>query len=256
MRWLARHLGCEPTREAVTAARDAVLRADHVAYTKGLLDAAGVVAGLADEGYPQPPIPADTFAATIGVTVHRVARLEPWILERRSGSFDELVAGIESDATEAASDPDSPSERERLRTALEVLRQHTGTPDDCYFCLWDGWGSDIEGDASPPTAPAFPPSVLDGPKVVIPHRAYFLFRGSLSELGDWGAADRWPGEPRLTMPNPAFVWPADQMWCIANDVDPHYAGIGADATAIGRLLAHPDLDVVAADPGAKQPEYY
>ena len=157
--------------------------------------------------------------------------------------------------TEAAFDPDSPSERERLRTALEVLRQHTGTPDDCYFCLWDGWGSDIEGDASPPTAPAFPPSVLDGPKVVIPHRAYFLFRGSLSELGDWGAADRWPGEPRLTMPNPAFVWPADQMWCIANDVDPHYAGVGASCTAIDQLIAHPGLDLVPADPRVEPPAY-
>ena len=58
-RWLADHLGCEPTRAAVTEAREAAIREDAVAYTKGLLDAAGVVAVLSDEGYPQPPIPAD-----------------------------------------------------------------------------------------------------------------------------------------------------------------------------------------------------
>ena len=74
-RWLAAHLGCEPTREAVTAARAAAIRDDAVGYTKGLLDAAGVVAILSDEGYPQPPIPASEFAETVGVTVHRVARL-------------------------------------------------------------------------------------------------------------------------------------------------------------------------------------
>src|SRR3990172_5166553 len=42
VRWLARHLGCEETREAVTAAREAALRSDATAYTKGLLESAGV----------------------------------------------------------------------------------------------------------------------------------------------------------------------------------------------------------------------
>src|SRR2546427_9826071 len=46
VRWLARHLGCEPTRKAVTASRASAIQADAVAYTRGLLDAAGVVAVL------------------------------------------------------------------------------------------------------------------------------------------------------------------------------------------------------------------
>jgi hypothetical protein len=176
-----------------------------------------------------------------------------------------------------------PPEHELLRTALDVLSEHTLTPDDCYFCLWEGWGTEIDGDdgtqvvyiaagpmppiyrdppeasragpAANPIAPAFPPTVLDGPKVTIPGRAFFLFRGSLADFGDWGAADQRPGEPRDWMPDPAFIWPVDHAWCIADDVDPHYAGIGADAVAIGRLLAHPQLDVVSADPGAEQPDY-
>ena len=49
-RWLADHLGCEPTRAAVTAARAEAIRADATAYTKGLMDAAGIVAILSDEG--------------------------------------------------------------------------------------------------------------------------------------------------------------------------------------------------------------
>jgi hypothetical protein len=140
--WLARHLGCEPMREAVTAARDAALRADHVAYTKGLLHAAGVVAVLADEGYPQPPIPAEAFSATIGVTVHRVARLEPWILQRRGGSFDDLVAGVEADATEAASDPNCVAYKSIVayRTGLDVTDPPPADAAEA-FVAWrdDGW---------------------------------------------------------------------------------------------------------------------
>ncbi len=122
VRWLARHLGCEPTRQAVTASRASAIQADAVAYTRSLLDAAGVVAILADEGYPQPPIPAAEFAGTIGVPVSRVARLEPWILARREGSFDDLVAGVESDATEAASDPNCVAYKSIVayRTGLDV----------------------------------------------------------------------------------------------------------------------------------------
>ena len=125
-RWLAAHLGCEPTREAVTAARDAAVKADAAAYTKGLMEAAGVVAVLSDEGYPQPPIPAAEFAETIGVTVHRVTRLEPWILQHRGGSFDELVSGVTDEAERAAGDPNCVAYKSIVayRTGLDI-----GDPD-------------------------------------------------------------------------------------------------------------------------------
>ena len=77
---------------------------------------------LSDEGYPQPPIPAEEFASTIGVTVHRVTRLEPWILQHRDGSFDELVSGVEDEATEAAADPNCVAYKSIVayRTGLDV----------------------------------------------------------------------------------------------------------------------------------------
>ncbi|HEY9473477.1 MAG TPA: hypothetical protein VIS06_06435 [Mycobacteriales bacterium] len=92
--------------------------------------------------------------------------------------------------------------------------------------------------------------MLHGPKVVVPNRAYFLFRGKVSDFGDWGAAEMWPGQPRLHMPDPAFIWPA--AWCVAKDVDPHWAGIGADVAAIDQLLADARLDMVPADPREDQ----
>jgi hypothetical protein len=164
---------------------------------------------------------------------------------------------------------DAPSETAVLRLVLETLARYTRTPDDCYFCLWDGWGSTIQGGdgafrldlgsgtvaPGPPMAPAFPPSVLLGPKVVVPHREYFLFRGPVSEVNDWGAAELWPGRPRPDLPNPAFAWPADRAWCVAKDVDPHWAGVGADADAIEALVDDPRFDAVRADPRADQPTY-
>jgi hypothetical protein len=158
-------------------------------------------------------------------------------------------------------DEDAPSDGDQLRALLEVLAQHTRTADDVYFCLWDGWGLDggsvyIDGNGHRRTEqPSFPPEVLVAPRVVVPHRAYLLFRGPLSELGDWGEAEHWPGRRRTCPPEPAFVWPADRAWCVAKDVDPHWAGIGAGHDAVERLLAHPVLDVVRADPRRQQPGY-
>lgn len=142
VRWLARHLGCEPTRRAVTRAREEALRSNAVAYTRGLLEAAGIVAVLADEGFPQPSIPADAFARTIGTVVHRVARLEPWILDHREVSFDDLVSGVEAAATGAAADANCVAFKSIVayRTGLDI-----GDPSPSEagsaFGRWraDGW---------------------------------------------------------------------------------------------------------------------
>jgi uncharacterized protein len=133
-RWLAEHLGCEPTRDAVTKARAAAIENDAAGYTKRLLDAANIVAILSDEGFPQPPIPADEFSKTVGVTVHRVARLEPWILRHRESSFDELVGGVEAEATDAASDPNCVAFKSIVayRTGLDVGDPSASEAEDAY----------------------------------------------------------------------------------------------------------------------------
>jgi predicted TIM-barrel fold metal-dependent hydrolase len=146
-RWLAWHLGCEPTREAVTRARAEAVEGDAVGYTRGLLDAAGVVAVLSDEGFPQPAIPADDFARTIGVPVHRVARLEPWILAHRDGRFDDLISAVEADATEAAADPNCVAYKSiaAYRTGLDIGDPTIGEAREA-FGRWrdDDWRENRE----------------------------------------------------------------------------------------------------------------
>lgn len=106
-RWMAEYLGCEPTKEAVLRARDAAFRADPSGYARGLLEDERIVAVVAEEGYPQPAVPREEFQAALGgVTVHRVGRIEPWILEaREAGGFDEVVSRFDEIMFEAARDP-------------------------------------------------------------------------------------------------------------------------------------------------------
>jgi hypothetical protein len=68
---------------------------------------------------------------------------------------------------------------------------------------------------------------------------------------DGSVTQLWPAE--IPGYEPAFLWPADHTWCVANDVDPHWAGIGAEASLIEQLVADPRLDAVAADRADDQP---
>src|SRR5215213_5019334 len=65
----------------------------------------------------------------------------------------------EADANVAEDDP---SDIKQTRRAFLHLRRITATPENCYFCVWEGYsGLNV------------PPSVLRGPMVTIPHRKYF-----------------------------------------------------------------------------------
>ena len=170
----------------------------------------------------------------------------------------------------------------QLPRLFEVLATHTATPDDCHFCVWEGFGSyDAHGvvyaddavyivdeidhasltrpdpDARPAVAPEPPRgrAMAHLPRVVVPNRAYWLFRGPLAEVGTWDTAQGWPGECRLDQTEPAFVWPADHAWCVARDIDPHWAGIGGHQALITQLTTDPHLDVIPADPTKDQPLY-
>ncbi|MBO4209267.1 hypothetical protein GSF22_25205 [Micromonospora echinofusca] len=142
--------------------------------------------------------------------------------------------------TDADVPTEHPSDVEQTRRALRLLAAFTSTPQECYFCLWEGYSD----------AP-LPPQVQRGPLVELPHRRYALLRGALGDIDAW-ETDLGAGQ---NIAPPAFVWPADHRWCLASDVDPHWAGIGAEQAAIDALLADSQLDVVPANPQGSQPQY-
>ncbi len=143
---------------------------------------------------------------------------------------------LETDADISA---DHPLWGSQARRALTVLGDFTETADECYFCIWEGVAGDVLSAVE-----------RQGPLVTLPHRRYVLFTGRLSDYTEAGG-----GRFDDSGPVPAFVWPADRRWCFTSDVDPHWAGIGAEEGAVERLLSTKSLDIVRAIPGDGPPAY-
>jgi hypothetical protein len=109
-----------------------------------------------------------------------------------------------------------------------VLRQHTGTPEDCWFGISTEWGF-------------VPPG--------LPHlfanrgwrRPVLLIRGPV-ELAAANMEDD-PGEQ-----GPTIWWPADRSWFVATDLDLVTTYVGGSAACIAGLVAHPDLEVARVPP--------
>lgn len=140
------------------------------------------------------------------------------------------------DGQDYADDPNEPTDQAKVGHLCELLRTATTTPGDCYFAIWEGW---------PDTSTVMRQSA----RMRIPNRSYYLLHGPLSDFGRWGV--------RETGHNPAaFVWPADHAWCIASDVDDHWAIIGANAETIASLLTQTELDIVTADAECGAPDQY
>jgi hypothetical protein len=105
---------------------------------------------------------------------------------------------------------------------VEVLRRHTGTPDDVFFGVWSGFGF-IVGDA---------------PTLALPGRDHWLVRGPL-ELAAANLAEE-PAEQSASL-----WWPADRSWFVATDIDLVTTFVGGCAACVADLLEHPSLEAAA-----------
>jgi hypothetical protein len=106
-RRLAEHLGAEATREAVAAARREAFSADPIGYNQRLWEAARVEGLVYDEGYPQPTISREDFSHDSGTQIHRVARIEPFIvaLREQASAYHELEDAFTEVLEAAGADP-------------------------------------------------------------------------------------------------------------------------------------------------------
>jgi hypothetical protein len=112
------------------------------------------------------------------------------------------------------------------------LRAHTGTPDACWFCLWEGYA--WQGVQSDP----IPVEILDGPRVSLPRRDYVLYSGTVEAAA---AIDDAAFTPNLW-------WPSDRAWCVASAIDLPWTYVAGSAPMIAELLAHQELEVFPAEP--------
>src|ERR1700743_1294383 len=115
-----------------------------------------------------------------------------------------------------------------------ITRQWTGTPEQCWFCLWDG--HDLAGTVLTPPGqrgirrPApVPAPVRDGPRVHLPHRDYLLYAGPVEAVTAAAALSVWKVTPNLW-------WPADRSWCVATEIDLAWTYVGGPAGLIEAVL--------------------
>ena len=110
-----------------------------------------------------------------------------------------------------------------------VLARHTGTPTECLFGRWDGFGYDLPSPDVPPRL------LLRGGQDVV------LVGGT---VGD--AVRNLAPEPHEQSAN--LWWPADHAWCVVTDIDLMSTYVGGSAVCIADLLATPALEAVPAAP--------
>ena len=109
---------------------------------------------------------------------------------------------------------------------IGILSRHTSTPNHCWFCIWEGWRWLTE------IAPA---EVLNGPKVKLPNRSYFLYSGPIhTALALVGRAH--------IMPN--LWWPADHSWCVTSEIDLPWSYVGGSSATIDELTLNPRIEAV------------
>lgn len=190
-----------------------------------------------DEWYPARWADA---AAVHGTVLHpraqlwRVLRLgEPW---SRQGDWSAPVGQLD---------------HEQLPALLDVLSAHTtdGPGAEVVAALWEGFGwvdgrgvvtvtLSPDGVTRAPLEPAFAPPVLAAPRLVLPHRAYLLFRGPLGGVLPWCRT----GEQGYWKQTPNLLWPTDRTWCVATEIDLDSTVVGGPRGLVDAICAHPDLE--------------
>ena len=212
----------------------------------------GTVTSVVPAGYPAyarvlHPVDDDVRWAEVAARTGR--RVHPLVQWHR------LVGAAESiNATDADGNSPRTGELEpvSLAAVLRVLRRHTGTPGECWFCLWEGWGW-LPGSPSvallgsrEPVPAAFPPDVLDGPRVQLPGRDHLLFTGPLESALAMG---HWPRPDWFLPQSPQLAWPADRAWCLGTEIDFDSTLVAGDRALVDELLATDALEVVEVRPG-------
>ncbi len=128
------------------------------------------------------------------------------------------------------------------RALLEIARDFTDTPRQCWCCIWDGfgWGTRLRYGplatvASSPVPGPIPIEVRESPRVHTPYRDYFLYEASLDT--SFTEAMR-----TLEGHSPNVWWPADRAWCVGTGIDCDSTFVGGSRAFIDAILDNGRLE--------------
>ena len=144
-----------------------------------------------------------------------------------------------------------------LTAACRRLREHTTTPEQCFFAVWDGWGWDggvtvtfASTDGVPPP-PAMQSTVRldpDAPRFSVPHRDFLLYAGVIEQALEIGGGDFYPVSGFFCEQSPTWRWPADHAWCLSTELDAEYTIVGGSAALARQLLIDDDIEALVVAP--------
>lgn len=190
-----------------------------------------------------------TWADVAKVTGRRVHPAVQWhSLIGAAGPFAHL-----SDRWDAGEPEQGNLTLNTLQALCAVLSQHTSTPNECFFAMWEGWGQLHGGHArvwltsggrGVPAAPLLSPDELDVERVRLPHRNYLLMSGPLTAVSDLA---RYDGPGTWVSQSPSLIWPADGSWCLATEIDFDSTLVGGPTPAIDKILSSPNLEAMPVD---------
>ena len=209
----------------------------HGRWIEESLSGWGTVHSLMPEGLPayarvfhpaylgeilEQPVRWSTVASWTGRTVHPQMQFE-------------RIAGLSEGPQDMYKDPPwgrlpqhGSIPQDECQALTNVLREFTTTPEQCFFCLWEGYGN-IDTGLYKARA-----------RIRAPGRDYLLFRGPLDAAMSF--LEERPNPFWGYSPN--IWWPEDRSWCVATDIDLFDTYVGGSMECINAVLNHPDLEAL------------
>lgn len=108
--------------------------------------------------------------------------------------------------------------------------------DDVTIAVWEGWGMNW--------------GLAAAARLTLPERSYRLLGGASAELTDpgWRARTELSDRPPFEGPMPQLIWPGDNAWCVASEIDFDSTLVGGSRALIEAVLANPVLEAYEVGP--------
>ena len=136
-----------------------------------------------------------------------------------------------------------------------IARAWTATPDECWFCVWDGFGWEHASVSAVLTENGQPPEIIEeprrdplpasvraGPRVRLPNREYLLYQGPAEAVTATAGVHDSQGQCAN------LWWPADHAWCVASEIDLPWTYVGGPRGLIDAILADDRIEALPAAP--------
>lgn len=117
----------------------------------------------------------------------------------------------------------------KAKVLIEILYEHTNTPENCYFAIWNGWGF-----------PALEKLRNQTARFLLSDRCYYLMSGDIHAAANHISP--------FSSQNASIWWPQDRTWCVVTEVDMMWTYIGGTKLCIDEILTNSNFEAWQATP--------